>query len=288
VKIVIKKDMLKIFLANDSSQKLGGGFTFLSNLKRVLDKKVQFVDSIESSDIVFISGATMIKRETATKAKELGKKIVLRVDNIPKNSRNRNTGTSRLKDFADMADLIIYQSTWCKDYVGGWLGVDGPVIINGVDTNIFSKEGAVMKKEGSPQYLYSRYNRDESKRWDEAWYHYQMIQRQNKDASLWIIGNFSAEQVGYDFDFYNGESFSYFGVINSQEYLAQILRSADVLLVPYFNDACSNTVLEAMACGCKIEPLLSGLTGGTPDLMNLKDISLERMGSEYLDVLLKL
>ena len=279
---------MKIYLANESSQKLGGGWTFLNNLKKVLKDKITFVDKYEDCDVYFISGATMVTREQVKKAKELGKKIVLRVDNIPKNSRNRNTGTSRLKDFAEMADLIIYQSTWCKDYVGGWLGIDGPVIINGVDTNVFSKRGAMMKKEGSPQYLFSRYNRDESKRWDEAWYYYQMIQRQNKDANLWIVGNFSQEQIEYSFDFYNDEKYTYFGVIDNQEYLAQILRSADVLLVPYFNDACSNTILEARACGCKIEPLLSGMTGGTPDLMNLEDMSLERMGSEYLDVLSKL
>jgi glycosyltransferase involved in cell wall biosynthesis len=230
----------------------------------------------------------MVTRETVRLAQAAGKKIVLRIDNIPRNSRNRNTGTSRLKDFAQMADLVIYQSEWSREYVGGWLKKEGVVIYNGVDTKIFNKDGEKIPKEGNPQYLYSRYNRDESKRWDEAWYFYQMIHRKNSKAHLWIVGNFSNEQVEYSFDFYNNEKYTYWGVVEDKNTLSVILRSADVLLVPYFNDACSNTILEAMACGCQIEPLVSGLTGGTPGLFNIKDMSIERMASQYLYELQKI
>jgi glycosyltransferase involved in cell wall biosynthesis len=282
---------MKIYLANDSKQTVGGGWTFLSNLKegiKRISKNVEFVDNISKCDIFFISGATMVTRETVRLAQAAGKKIVLRIDNIPRNSRNRNTGTSRLKDFAQMADLVIYQSEWSREYVGGWLKKEGVVIYNGVDTKIFNKDGEKIPKEGNPQYLYSRYNRDESKRWDEAWYFYQMIHRKNSKAHLWIVGNFSNEQVEYSFDFYNNEKYTYWGVVEDKNTLSVILRSADVLLVPYFNDACSNTILEAMACGCQIEPLVSGLTGGTPGLFNIKDMSIERMASQYLYELQKI
>ena len=38
----------------------------------------------------------------------LVKPVVVRVDNIPRNSRNRNTGTSRLRDFTMLADKVVY------------------------------------------------------------------------------------------------------------------------------------------------------------------------------------
>ena len=231
--------------------------------------------------------STMVTREQVKSAKEMGKKIVLRVDNIPRNSRNRNTGTSRLKDFADMADLVIYQSEWAKKYVGGWLKKDGVVIINGVDQKVFRKDGEVVGKMGDPQYIYVRYNRDENKRWEEAWYHYQMISRENPKASLWIVGKFSQEQIDYNFDFYNGEKLRYWGVVDKRM-MAILLRSSDVLLYPYYNDACSNTLLEAKASGLIINTLDSGLSGGSPEILKCKDISLERVSNQYLKEFKKL
>ena len=273
--------MKKVYLANESSQTTGGGWSFISNIKLGLKDNVAFVDNVDDCDIYFISGATMVTRNQVVQAKSKGKKIVLRVDNIPRDSRNRNTGTSRLRDFAKLADLIIYQSKWCKEYVGGWLKRDGAVIINGVDTSVFNPNGNKVGKMGSPQYIYVRFNRDENKRWEEAWYHYQMISRRNPNASLWIVGKFSPEQIEYNFDFYNKEKFSYWGIVK-KEMMATLLRSADVLLYPYYNDACSNTLLEAMASGIEIDVLDSGLSGGSPEILKCKDTSLERMSNEYL------
>jgi len=272
---------MKIYLANESSQTKGGGWTFLSNLQKGLQGRVEFVDNIDACEFYFISGATMVTRERVKEAKDKGKKIILRVDNIPRNSRNRNTGTSRLKDFADMADLIIYQSEWCKMYVGGWLKKEGPVILNGVNTSIFKPEGEAIGKMGNPQYIYVRFNRDETKRWEEAWYNYQLIYRKNPKAHLWIVGKFSPEQLEYNFDFYNGEEIHYWGVVDMNQ-MAMLLRSADILLYTYYNDACSNTLLEAVASGCKINTLNSGMSGGSPEILKCKDISLERMSEEYL------
>lgn len=270
---------MKIYLANDSKQGYGGGWTFLRNLRKALPKVIS--DNYNEADIYFISGATMLTRENVLQAKKDNKKIVLRIDNIPRNSRNRNTGTTRLWDFAHIADLVVYQSTWAKKYVGGWLRIDGPVIYNGVDTKIFNPTGDKFKKDGNPQYVYVRFNRDETKHWEEAWYHYQFIHRGNPNANLWIIGNFSPEQVEYNFDFYNNEKIKYWGIIEAPEMMATILRSADEILLPYWNDACSNTLLEARASGLRINFLESGNTGGNPELMKLEDISLERMAKEY-------
>jgi len=280
---------MKVYLGNESSQQLGGGFTFLRNFRKALDDKVEFVNTWEACDVFFISGATMVTRELVEQVKKAGKKIVLRVDNIPKNSRNRNTGTSRLYEFAQMADTVIYQSEWCKDYVGAFIKRDGEIIINGCDQDIFKPKGVSEPKDADTVYMYSRYNRDETKHWDVAWYDYQMKWRKDKDISLWIVGQFSPEQVEYNFDFYMDERYKFYGVIAEQERMAELYRGADVFMYTYFNDACSNTALEAISCGMKIE--YENETGGAKDIKianesnDIEYFGLERMGDEYLQAI---
>ena len=230
----------------------------------------------------------MIQREAVAKAKEDGKRVVLRIDNMPKNSRNRNTASSRIRAFADLADLVIYQSNWAKEYVSYFTKKDGPVIYNGVDTNIYKPDGPVWGKDDNKTiYMYSRFNRDESKRPHEAFYYYHMYWRDNPDSELWIMGQFGRDSQTYNFDFFMDEPVQYFGCMDNPEQIAMYYRAADYLLVPYFNDACSNTVIEAMCCGCKIDTCLSGATGGTNELLWRNDTnfdwSAKRMVEEYIN-----
>ncbi|MCK5493854.1 MAG: hypothetical protein KAJ14_12155, partial [Candidatus Omnitrophica bacterium] len=102
--------MYKIFIPQRAKTGIGGGWTFTANLVKALKDEVQFVDDWQDCDIYFIPGCTLAEREEVKQAKDKGKKIILRIDNVPRNSRNRNTGTSRLFDMAQMADEVIYQS----------------------------------------------------------------------------------------------------------------------------------------------------------------------------------
>jgi len=274
---------MKIALLCDSKQKIGGAWTFRRNLVKGL-KQVghEVVEDYRQADIAFVAGVTLVIRDTIRDIKERKIKLVVRVDNIPRNSRNRNTGTSRLRDFTILADKVIYQSEWAKEYVMPFINRDGPVVYNGVDIDIFKKAGLRMDFRGNPTYLYSRFNRDETKRWEEAWYEYQMIQRRNPKAKLVIVGNFSPEQVEYGFDFFMGENYKYLGVIESPEEMARIYRSCDYLLATYYNDCYSNTYCEAIACGCQLYK--PNLSGGTAEVIEQGVISLEDMTKEYVEI----
>lgn len=279
--------MIKIYLANDSSQGIGGGWTFLRNLKKGLEGKAIFVDTVEDCDIFFVSGVTMVTRETFNKAKELGKKIIVRVDNVPRNSRNRNTGTSRLREYCQNSSEVVWQCSWARDYLIDFIGKEGVIIYNGVDTDIFSPHGAAIDFGAGREntYLYSRFNRDETKNWEVAWYKFQLIARQNKDAKLVIVGRFSPEQEEYNFDFFRGEKIEYRGITEKPEVMATIMRGCGYLLATYFNDCYSNTYQEALACEMKLyEPDMSG---GTPELIHNGVISLERMAQNYVEVFSK-
>ena len=44
------------------------------------------------------------------------------------------------------------------------------------------------------------------------------------------------------------------------------MRNCDVALLPYFSDACSNTIIEAQACGL---PVIFDWSGGTPEIIEM-------------------
>lgn len=299
---------MKIFIANDSQQSLGGGWSFLRNFQAGVHnaKLAIFTPLMKDADVVFLPSSSMVKSETVEAAEQLGKPIVLRIDNIPRDSRNRNTGTSRLLTYYEKAKGVIFQSKWATDWVGDWLQYASKgqpplqsIVYNGVDTSIFNPDGARLEKR-APVYLYSRYNRDETKNWHVVWYEYQMIHRYAKQLDkpipeLWLVGQFSPELLTYDplgirsFDFFRGEVVQYLGVVQNADEYANYLRTADYLLAPYYNDACSNTIIEAFATGVAVETLGYGHTGGTPELFRLQesgfDWSQERMAKEYINLM---
>lgn len=275
---------MKVFIPEKAKEGLGGGWTFTRNFINCTKKSIEFVSNLKQADIYFITGPTIAEKEEVELAQYLGKKIVLRVDNLPRNSRNRNTGASKLLKFASMADLIIYQSQWAKSFLKPFLGKDGEVIMNGVDTNIFKKEGRKIERQGTPQCLYIRSSRDETKRWEKAWYEFQMLYFKNPKVHLWIAGKFGPENLEYNFDLFGGaeDRFHFWGMVENREQLAELYRSADILLCPFSNEACSNTINEAMACGIEIVYEQDG--GAIPEQIKRGVITLEEMGKEYLRV----
>lgn len=285
---------MKIAIPNDSRQGLGGGWTFQRNLIKGLKQLGEtVVDDPFSADVCLIPGVTMVTKETFNALKEKGIKIVVRLDNVPRNSRNRNTGTSRLRSFAQRADEIIWQSRWARSYLIDFIQREGEIVYNGVDNEIFRQRGGVIDfgTDRSNVYLYSRFNRDETKMWEVAWYKFQLIARGNPDAKLIIVGKFSDDLVNFNFDFFRGEKVEYLGIVDDPYRMAQILRSCKYFLATYFNDAFSNTYLEALKCGMELyEPDLSG---GTKEMIwllhdaGLDYFSLERMTKDYLKVFQK-
>lgn len=281
-----------IFLPNNhfGENLVGGGFSFIRNF--VTGAKRIGLEVTEGKEItpmaydtMLIPGASMVDLDQVKIAKEQGKKVILRLDNILRESRNRGCGWSKMSAMYSLADVVVYQSEWAKWYVGGFFKDRDinkeHIIVNGVDQEIFNKDGnREIANTGRKIYLYSRHNRDELKGWERAWYVYQLIHREAKVKPLLLLtGKFSPDLVEYNFDFFNGEEVLYLGDINDPQRMARIYRSIDTLLVPYENDACSNTIIEAISCGVK--DIRHNNTGGNLDIFTTKDLSCERMVREY-------
>lgn len=275
---------MKLYIAKQDDNKLGGGWSWISNAKKAL---ADHLVSYEESEIYLIPSPSMVTKEEVDQAQSDGKKIVLRVDNIVRNSRNRNTGMSRMKRFAEQANLIIYQSEFARSLLIPYLGRDGVVILNSVDTSIFNPTG--RQENEVAKFMYSRVNRDETKNWEMARLLFQQENwKRRGQAKLNIVGQFSPELIEYNFDFYMDEDYNYWGTISDPSTLASIYRDSDYFIYSYWNDACSNSLIEALCCGCVIsDPHAMLITGGAPEIVEAfnKDnnyFTLDRMGRDYL------
>jgi len=280
---------MKIHLARYEDHRLGGGWTFQKNLIKALGDKYE--PQYEKADWFFIASASMIAREEVEQAKRDGKKILLRVDNILRNSRNRSTGMPKMRDYANIADVVVYQSEFAKNLLKPYLNKDGSVIINGADTAIYHDRGRRPNK--NVRYLFSRYSRDETKNWEIARSTFQQRYLEHGGrAELKIIGRYSRDMHEANFDFYMNERYKYLGVSSDPNYLANLYRDTDYFLYTYWNDACSNTLIEALLCGCQIDDEYGmANTGGAPEIIwhfendGASYFELERMGKEYLELL---
>ena len=308
---------MKIYIPNlqDSLNKIGGGFTFLKNFHKGLKTKVEFVNNWKDCDIIFIFGITTIDKTEVHNAINAGKKLVLRVDNIPRKSRNRRQSpTERLKEFGNKAEAVIYQSQWCKNYAGYFIekkqiirktsdvgtteqiykSVLNPeyneyIINNGVDTSIFNSKG---RNSDSCTYVYINYNDNPNKRFDEALYWFDIEWRKNHSAKLFIAGNVPRvyrEHPEYNWDIPSKANVEYVGIKETPEQVAELMKKCKYILYPSFAEAYPNTLLEAIACG--LYPIYINEVGGSKELLlnNLEKIkSIQDMSNEYLELFEKL
>ena len=273
---------MKIALPSYDTKAIGGGWSFISNFIKAMEGNIT---NYNQADIFFIPSASMVSRDDVQMAKNDGKKIVLRCDNIIRNSRNRNTGMSRMKDFSDWADLVIFQSEFAEELLNPYLQTEQwKVIYNSVDERIFNDKNRI---DGNSRYVYGKHSSDETKNWEMARVAYQKLQEDDEDATLNLFGRFDGNLQEYNFDFYNSEQYRYWGYITDPQAMANIYKQSDWFIYTYFNDACSNSLIEALMCGVQIyDPYQMSDTGGTREILERfykreGYFELKRMGDDY-------
>lgn len=282
---------MKIYIPPLRKGKIGGGWTFTRNFLDLVPENM--TDNLADADIFFITGATLVTRDEFAEARRLGKKIVLRVDGVPEDWRNRGTGWSRLRDYARQADGIIYQSEFTRNTTGRLLKRenDGVVIFNGVDQRIFNTDG--RKEPVKNSVLYVNFRKGEhNKRIEEVIERFRQFKLDNPKAKISFVGDFEKRQhfwnnKEWDFgllDMRKNKEWFYHGVLSDRKKLATVMRASEYIAFPSFADPCPNTLIEAMSCGCK--PLWVNDYGGQKNIVDLwdsMDWSRERMVQEYMD-----
>lgn len=272
---------MKIYIPNISSQKIGGGWTFLRNFQKAMSlvEGVEIVSTEDDYDILFAFAPTTVSGEAIERAKQVGKPFVLRLDGVPEDSRNEGKGTRRLVEYALKADHIVYQTCFVQNTLGRMLrnlGVTNPesVIYNGVDTEVFTPDGPKMPLPGKLKILNVHYRKDNNKRFEETVAMYRELWSYRKDTNLVLMGRYPTEWQDYGFGFFAGERISRYGVIEDNAQKAMIMRTCDFLFFPSFADPSPNTVLEAMSCGL---PVIYNRYGGVAELVQEAGFPIDSM-----------
>lgn len=276
---------MKIWLPNNSRSQIGGGWSFLRTFRKYAERAgVRIVDDWHGADGGLVSGVTLVEPEEVRRAVKSGIPIVFRVDNVPRKSRNRrNTPHERMKEIADLATIVVYQSKWAERYCNPLCG-DGTVIYNGVDTDIFNTVG---RPDNVPEsWLFAYHGKNEMKGFWTAHLLFQFRARENPSAKFYFINDFGkdfSELQDANIDFWNDEDWFHFPKVDNPVLLADLMRRCTHLVHPAIADAAPQTVLEARACGLEIVGAAPSELAGTVELLDPNlDISAERMVSEYL------
>ena len=130
--------IMKLHILGQEQDKRGGGWSWISNMKQGFE-----LTSPEECDVYVISSVSML-----SSIDEIPKKpLVLRVDNVLKKSTNRDmvydgrkvTRMEGLKIISDMADMVVYQSTWAMNYLDPYLKAKNKcVVLNSSNEKIFN------------------------------------------------------------------------------------------------------------------------------------------------------
>ncbi len=278
--------LVKLHILGQDDSKLGGAWSWIANMRKCFP-----LYSLEEADTFLITSVSMLGKVSEI---PWDKKVILRVDNVLKKSTNRDiygrsgdkiSRMEAMREIAKQADMVIYQSNWSKELLHDFLNpARSKVILNSSDESIFTPEGSIIPSD-KKVFFYSRSSNHDNKQWHMAYYEFQKIHRRIKNAELWIAGRFSDENIPNNFDFFNGENIKYLGFIDNQEAMALYFRSASRYMYTYAYDCCSNTLIEALLCGC--QPIMYSTSGGAKEIVeklekySIKYFHLDRMKKEY-------
>ena len=274
---------MKILIPCDTDANgIGGGLSFLRNIKKGLEQAKHRVVSSGEADICLVPAPTMIIRETFYDIKKR-MPIVLRIDGVPEDWRNRGTGTPRLKEFTKDANVVIYQSDFIKDTLGALLGRKGGVIRNGVDYSIFKPTGSQAPlPKGDPRILHIMWRQDPNKRPEEVIQAYREYYLMNKKSLLVLVGRYPKGWSDYKFGLFKDEKHIHIGSARDED-LAEIMRACDIMWYPSWGDPAPNVVSEVIACGLQVE-LVSDYGGVKEIVKQGMPNSIKVMAEEYVTV----
>jgi glycosyltransferase involved in cell wall biosynthesis len=234
----------------------GGGNQFLKALKNEFVRKGFYENNPAKADIILFNSHQNLKNALDLKLKYPDKNFFHRVDGPVFLIRNRNLSLDkmifRLSEY--LADFTIFQSHWsfkeCKKL--GFKDNPHEVISNAADKIIFNHEN---KKEfsscGKTRIIATSWSKNMNKGFD----FYKFL-----DNNL----NFNK----YEMVFAGNSPLTFKNILHipplSSQDLSLELKKSDIFITASKNDPCSNSLLEALACGL---PCVAYKDGGHPELI---------------------
>ena len=229
----------------------GGGNNFLKYLKKHLNKKGFSVDRVKRADIIIINSHHQIFYNLYLKFRFPSKLFIHRIDGKLSNHRNKIYWDELIKiQNKFISNATIYQSNWSKRlWEGDLKSPISEVIINEADPDLF-KSNTRKHLSGRINLIFVSWSDNKNK--GSEYLEWVIKEKENYNLSLRIIGNLEVKN----------KKDSKYAVKHNE--MQNLYKQSDIFLFPAKNEACSNALVEAQACGL---PVLALNSGGNPELI---------------------
>jgi glycosyltransferase involved in cell wall biosynthesis len=257
---------LKIKIKYQNTDKAwGGGNQFLTYLKKELIKKNIYTNKISKADIIIINSFENFDKIIKLKNEFPNKKFVHRMDGLTQLYNNFLDKRDLLSFFLnkEIACATIYQSKWSKSKIIELSKVfknPQKVIINCVDKKkFFKKKKNKFKKNKKIKLISSSWSKNYKKG-------FKIIK--------WLDENLDFKK--YDYTFVGNSPIKFKNIkmikpLNSR-LLSKELNKHNIFISPAMHEACSNSIIEATACGLYTFALNHG---GNPEIIKNKELLFE-------------
>lgn len=245
------------------NNKTGGGHNFLRSLVKLLEKRECYSQNVHYATSIIINSHQNFVSNLILRIVYPKKKFILRIDG--------KTSLHRTSIYWDnitewqakyLADSIIFQSEWSeKLWKNSILKMEKKSIViqNTCNREIF-QPSILYRNTATILKVISSANSNNRNKGLEEIYKLDEIIRSLKISKYEIrvfgYGAIATEHISKNFN------------INpqiTQFQLASELQKSDVFFAPFKNEACSNSIIESLACGV---PVLAKNSGGNPELIN--------------------
>lgn len=246
---------MKIYIEfSDSKNPWGGGNQFLRNLKEYLIKKRSYAFNVKNADIILINSFENFRKVISLKMKFPNKIFVQRVNGITQLYNNIFDKRDLLTFFLNRKVSVgtIFQSKWCKKFNEKY-GLQNKkaetIILNTPNEKFFYPNPNKYK------YKYKIISSGWSSNWNKGF-----------EILTWLDNNINFKKFTYTYIGKTPVQFKNIKVmdpLNSKK-LSDKLRDHTIYISASKNDACSNSIVEAKACGLQV---LALNCGGNPELL---------------------
>lgn len=234
----------------------GGGNQFLRGLKAAFNAKGVYSE-IQEADVVLFNSHHCIDEVIKTRMLYPDKLFVHRVDGpirLYNAMEDRRDGITNITN-KYIADATIYQSEWSKKAnleMGLLSNCFETTIMNAVDSSIFNRIGRkALNPKTKIKVIASSWSHNMNKGFDV--YKYLDETLDFSKYEMVFVGNSPIQ-------FHN---IKMIGPKVSKE-LAEVLKQQDIYITASKKDPCSNSLIEALACGL---PAICYADGGHPEIL---------------------